>query len=223
MSGTEFTRPPRILTGQEKSDGRFGSPLKNVALTTSSLNSPLEAPAPVSSGSEKIAEEIASLDQTMQQEGADSVPSELPPPPPEPMIKEENAAVETLREEKEEEAMLLDIVDAKDQAEVNAPDSKASEALAPVAPEVPTLEPAEAVESEAAPESSAVTELPAPTSPSKQAESKPEEVVTGEPDAGPVPEKVKEDMVEQTQEDNDDDDFPDLLGGLEKSLNKPSV
>lgn len=197
MSGTELVHPTKLLTDQEN----FGSPLKNVAMTISALNSPLEVSKPT-----KEPEGITSLNQTMQQEVAETAPSTLPPPPPEPTIKEEIAAVRTLREEEEEEEMLLDIIDGTNQPNDNLPAAPAS---------IPDTQPVQL-----SPYGHEAPALPPTESGSELSELKSEELTQIQPEAAPQEEVKEEEPVQQSQDDDDDDDFPDLLGGLEKSLEK---
>lgn len=195
IGGTELAHPSRIFTEREKAEGRFGSPLKTVALTASTLTSPLESPT-VASASDSFSApghqsplaatvEHSSLDEAMKQETTKSAPTTLPPPPPAPTEVEVQTAVET-RQEEEEEEMLLDIVDNANNAQIGGP-----EATLP-APEPETsvaAVPAEAVK------------------------------VPREEEAAAEPPK-EEKPGEPAPEADDDDDYPDLLGGLERSLEK---
>jgi len=185
-----------------------------VALTTSTLTSPLESPsttaAPPFSDPATVSElnpiveapGPASLDETMQQQAVDTAPPTLPPPPPEPTVAEEIAATEVVQEEEEEEEMLLDIVDNANNAHIGG-----DEPLAPVVPEVP-IEPVQELE-ELAPEAIApeIEEIP----------------VEQKEDPTPVEPTVVEVVQAEAPKpvEDDDDDFPDLLGGLEKQLNEP--
>lgn len=125
MTGVEPLQPlAKILTDQERLEVKSGSPLKNLALTISTLNSPLESPNvsdPTSSIAAPITEQTERINQEMVKETAESAPTILPPPPPEPTKAEEKVAVETLREEQEEEEMLLDIVNQAENSKVGAP------------------------------------------------------------------------------------------------------
>jgi hypothetical protein len=214
MAGLEFPRPhPMIQIERTKLEGQSGSPLKNVALTTSALTSPLESPtvaAPFSDFStasvpklDTVPEAVKpdTLDEEMLLETAESAPTTLPAPPPEPTEAEANASAEVLREEEEEEEMLLDIVDNANNAQIGEPEVPipASEVLAEQAPVPQTETPVEAISTE-------VVEVPR----EEEAED-PVLLETAEPELVP--------QVSNTEDD--DDDFPDLLGGLEKSLEKP--
>lgn len=197
MGGTEPAHPSRIFTERERTEGKFGSPLKTVALTASSLTSPLESPTAASaSGSFPAPEhqsplaatvEHSSLDEAMKQETTESAPTTLPPPPPAPTEVEVQAAVEARQEEEEEEEMLLGIVDNANnvqigglEANILAPEPEVSVAAAPL----------EAVE------------------------------VPREEETAAEPPKEEEKPEEPALEADDDDDYPDLLGGLERSLEK---
>ncbi len=200
MGGTELPRPSKIVTERERSEGKSGSPLKTVALTASTLTSPLMSPSIASvEGSFSVpghqsplaaSAEAASLNETMQREALDSAPTTLPPPPPEPTETEVDTAVETRNEEEEEEEMLLDIVDNANNAQIGGRETP----LPAPKPEIP----AEAITSEA-------VELPR------------EEENMAEPS---VEEKKPEEPVPEA---DDDDYYPDLLGDLEKSLEKQEV
>jgi hypothetical protein len=195
-----------------KVEGLSGSPLKNVALTTSELTSPLESPTVVPHFSDfstasvpqepaPTAIETSNLNEDMLLETAESAPTILPPPPPEPTAAEVIASAEVLREEEEEEEMLLDIVDNANNAYIGGPEASiaAPEIPAEQVPISPTEAPAEMIPSE-------IVELP------REAEQEGPALLESA-EAEPVPE------VQNTEED--DDDFPDLLGRLEKSLEKP--
>jgi hypothetical protein len=214
MSNLEFPRPhPIIQTERMKSEGQSGSPLKNVALATSALTSPLESPtvAPPFSDigvsvpqqdSVVTAVEKEYLDEEMLLETAESAPTELPQPPPEPTATEVAASVEVLREEEEEEEMLLDIVE-------NASNAQIGESEVPIAaPEIHAEQvPIPPIEAPVEPIHSEVVEAP------KETEPEPVDPVLLE-NAEPV-------TIPEVQNTEDEDDFPDLLGGLEKSLEKP--
>ncbi|KAE9370596.1 hypothetical protein N431DRAFT_468632 [Stipitochalara longipes BDJ] len=214
MSGLEFPRPhPMIHTERVKSEGQSGSPLKNVALTTSALTSPLESPTVAAPFSEinapapeqdhvATAGEKEALDEEMLLETAESAPTEIPPPPPNPTAAEIVASEELLREEEEEEEMLLDIVENANNAQIGGSD-------APIAaPGIPA-EQAPIPLAEATTEPIPSEDLAAPV------EIEQEDPALVE---NPEPDPVQE---EQKVEEEDDDDLLDLLGGLEKSLEKP--
>jgi hypothetical protein len=217
MAGVEIRPFPKILTDHDKLEVKSGSPLKNVALTTSALTSPLASPViptPTSSLSAILSSslqhppvaastEIENLDQAMQEETAESAPTELPPPPPGPTVVEEKAAVEMLQEEEEEEDMLLDIVDNIENSNFGAVPAQDPVSEAPsevILKEEPEVEPV-------------IAEL--------ELEPEPEP----EPQEQPQSEPPKtEEVPLEPQDEDDDDDFPDLLGGLEKSLDsKPAA
>ncbi|KAI9050517.1 hypothetical protein LZ554_005679 [Drepanopeziza brunnea f. sp. 'monogermtubi'] len=128
MGGTEINHaPPRLLA--DKVEGKSGSPLRQVAMTTSTAASPLEssatpfqniAPTEKSESLPSVAEAEA-LDSEMQQQASETAPTSLPSPPPKPTMAEVEAAVNERREEEEEEQMLLDIAD---KAKIGAPVSE---------------------------------------------------------------------------------------------------
>jgi hypothetical protein len=175
---------------EENTDVAPGSPLENVALTTSTLSPPGESPAaltPTASEDVDKAPETtvpATVDEVMQQDAVETGPTALPPPPPEPTGAEAKAAVEVRQEEEEEEEMLLDIVDQAQNARIGAGEVLSGPAPEVVAPQVEV--------------SPVITEA---------------EV---EPMAEPQEEKAEAAAPEEEEEDN----LPDLLGGLEKQLNE---
>lgn len=203
MGGTELAGPSRILTEHEKMEKKFGSPLKTVALTASTLTSPLESPRVASANGSFSAPghqspiaatadlDPSNLDEAMKQETAESTPTTLPPPP-EPTIDEAQAAVETVQEEEEEvvEEMLLDIVDNAENAQIGGPEMNTP---APQPEVIVAAAPSEAVE--VPKEEETVVELP-------------------------KEEKGLEEPAPEAEAEADDDDYPDLLGGLERSLEK---
>jgi hypothetical protein len=207
MVGAEVNRSNKSVTTHESTDGKSGSPLKNIALTTSTLNSPLASPnAPTSPP--QTSEVVSTVSQTTEKEETESTPPTVPLspvlPPPEPIVKEESQALETAPKEDEGDEMLLDAVDGTNKPTdttdpVPAPDPETEKAHTP--PAAPDALPAE-------------TDVPAATKPE----------VTPQPqidDAAPQESSTKEGNPPPEAED-DDDDFPDLLGGLEKSLEKQS-
>jgi hypothetical protein len=213
MGGLELPRPhPMIQTERVKSEGQSGSPLKNVALTTSALTSPLESPtvAPPFSDISALAPqqdpivtamEKKHLDEEMIFESTESAPTEILQPPPEPTAAEATASAELLHEEEEEEEMLLDIVE-------NASNAQIGGSEVPIAaPEVPVEQtPMPSTEIPVEPISSETGGAPEEKEPK-------DPVLLEDTEPEPVPE------VQNAEEA--DDDYPDLLGGLEKSLDKP--
>lgn len=129
----------------------------------------------------------------MQEEAIQSAPTELPHAPPEPTIKEEIAAVQTLQEEEEEEEMLLSIMDS-----ANVTDIEHKLPTLPKALEEFSLL---STEQEALAAESDLSEPPA-------------ELDSVVEDA----EVENTGATEPLHEEDDDDEFPDLLGGLEASL-----
>jgi len=216
MTGLEFSRPhPMIQTERVKSEGQSGSPLRNVAMATSALTSPLESPTVVPLFSDTLAApqqdpapaavEKEILDEEMLLETAQSAPTEIPQPPPEPTVTEVAASAKLLREEEEEEQMLLDIVENASNAQIGG--SEVSNAVPEIYTEQVPIPPTEAP---GEPITSEIVEAP------KETESEdPTSLENTKPEAEPKP------VPEVQNTDEDDDDFPDLLGGLEKSLEKP--
>jgi hypothetical protein len=216
MSGVEDPIPPSLLSVErEKTEGKSGSPLKNVALTTSTLTSPLESPtipppfpditrAPQLDNTLEETAELAILNEIMERETTESAPPILPPPPPEPTIAEENAAAILREEEEEEEEMLLDIVDNANNVQIGA--GLPVKTPPQISPD-PILSPR--VEEPALSTSfPAIASIP----------------IT---DINTVDTTAAQEGIHSEQsvqdDDDDDDDFPDLLGGLEKSLEKPQA
>lgn len=228
---------------KEKLEAKSGSPLKNVALATSALTSPLTSPTtssapPFSDATPTITQpendtamtDSASLDHVMQEQAEQTAPMDLPPPPPEPSAVEQIAAVETRKEEEAEEEMLLDIVDNANNAqiggEVPAPVTEPVAADEPITTTQGEIAAPIAVEpvaqSESVPEPNVAVE--APKEPKKIEPTKIEEQTVQAPTPTPVEPQsalVLESAQATEQAVEDDDDFPDLLGGLEKSLGKP--
>ena len=271
--------PPFAQLEKEKPDG---SPLKHIAITTSTLTSPISSPtataaspfldpalAPVPiEGAEIPPVEPTTLDTIMQEAVSETAPTELPPPPKEATIVEEVAAVETRQEEEEEEDMLLDIVDnannalmggkvpnAMAQLEVPAsepvattdPEAPVSVPVAAAGPEVSIpavdVEPAQEqleLESMVAAEAAELeheqieltkVEDPLVESPKQSGQTTPAAIKTQKAtsEAPPSPVKVQPEVVPASEPEKapetveDEDDFPDLLGGLEKSLGNPAL
>ena len=209
MSGMDDLPGPPLpspLPKLEMSEGKSGSPLKNVALTTSALASPVKspdtAPAPFSNilppqelGDTPEVAERAALNEGMQQEATETAPPALPPPPPAPLVAEVAAALETRQEEEEEGEMLLDIVKNTNNANIGV-----SQDSVPVTLEVSAEIILAAQQSE--------------SSISKQ-----------EPGMPNLPAVIEESAVEGAVEQpaEEEEEFTDLLGGLEKQLNEPQA
>jgi hypothetical protein len=207
MTGLETPlSQPAIIIERDRHEGKSGSPLKNVVLTTSSVASPLEGPTsgsaapfsdpdPIQQPQPALITEPALLNETMQEVATETAPTSLPPPPPQPTEAEAEAAVEERREEEDEEEMLLDIEENANSALVGEGDEPPNEQAQPLADGAP--KDVQAVATEASPDvESTKTEIA-------------------------VAPEVSAEQPEQIQEEQNDDDFPDLLGGLEKSLEKP--
>jgi len=252
MGGTEFPHvPPRLLT--DRLETKSGSPLKNVVMTTSTLTSPLEPPAnlsptkaltdvhPLASDSTPLSPKLETLDEEMQQEVPTMAPEDVPPPPPEPTNVEVAAAVEERVEEEEEEEMLLDILDRAKNAEIGAPlDAPAAPASPgnespPVEAEAIQPDPTPQVETEIEPAQATPQPLvmpePVPEKPASPAnqeapieqEAVPTPPTARSPEAVPVAEPEPPAQEPVAAVEDDDDDYPDLLGGLEKSLKTPEA
>jgi len=210
MAGVETPlSQPAIITERDRREGKSGSPLKNVALTTSSVTSPLEGPTsssaapfsdpdPIQQPQPALITEPASLNETMQEVAIETALTSLPLPLLQPTEAEAEAAVEERWEGKDEEEMLLDIVENANNALVGGGDEPPNEQAQPLADGAP--KDAQAVTTEAPPEG----------------ESTKTEIAEAPEVSAEQPEQP-----EQIQEQQNDDDFPDLLGGLEKSLEKP--
>ncbi|PQE06115.1 lyr family protein [Rutstroemia sp. NJR-2017a BBW] len=149
MEGIEYAPPskPEIERIRESEARSAGSPLKQIALTTSTLNSPLVSPiataapglnpvidapaaAPVSETVAEIIKEEVSINHAMQDIVESSAPVDLPPPPPAPTEVHEQIAVETRMEEEEEEEMLLDILENAENARIGGVVSEVPEIAA---------------------------------------------------------------------------------------------
>ncbi|KAL2065654.1 hypothetical protein VTL71DRAFT_3324 [Oculimacula yallundae] len=192
--------------------------------------------------SEAIETKVEQLNEEMQQEVPDLAPEVLPLPPPEPTIIETNAAVEERIAEEEEEEMILDILDKAKNSEVGAPDQDST--ISPIpAPQSPLVEatpvqmdsapPLETniEQTQAEPERKTVPEPDQVTAPpvvvqdaAIQQENVPSPAPATVLDPAPIavpepaPEPPLEVTTQETAQEDDEDDFPDLLGGLEKSL-----
>ena len=224
MSGIDIPGPslPRL----ETSEGTSGSPLKNVALTTSSLTSPISSPEatkdpftePVApqepveeAGNINIPEaaDPTTLDEDMQQQAPETAPPTLPLPPPNPTLAEVISSTEVRREEEEEEEMLLDTLENARNATIGA-----SQDAIPSAPEIPT-EPAPLLPQE--PE--APISEPEPAQEAELVPQAEEEKLPTPPIQAPASEELAP-QPQPVEDDEDDDEFNDLLGGLEKRLNE---
>jgi hypothetical protein len=209
MGGSEATARPSIPhLEREKLELKAGSPLKNVALTTSTLTSPLESPSTIAAppflDSAPITElnpiseaaEPAEVDETTQQIMTETAPTELQPLTSELALVEEVAGPEALQEEDE---MLLDIAGNANNAAIGG-----DESLSTGAPEMSIELPLEIREVASESVLADLAEVPG-----EQAEV-PVETAGLEDVQAELPQPAEE----------DDDDFPDLLGGLEKQLNE---
>ncbi|TAQ86160.1 hypothetical protein B7494_g5513 [Chlorociboria aeruginascens] len=186
MSGTEPDILPTIgALSSIKDEGKSGSPLKNIAMTNSTLASPLEAPPDAPFPALATVEEneqgppltIENAEAEIQQTAVDTP---LPPPPPEPTVEHQIAAVLERQEEEREEVVLLDIIENTNNSKIGTIEPGIDQV-----PEPPLIKKIPIQESEPVLEQSVAKIAPKPGS------------------------------VEE-----EEDDFPDLLGGLERSLNK---
>ena len=198
MGGTEIAPIAPLLHIQrpDLKEVKSGSPLKNIALTTSTLASPIESPT-LNQGildnviettnevkeADVIKEEVEQMEEKMREEVPLTAPTILPPSPPAPTDVEVVAAQEVLQEEIEEEEILLDIIEKDDANSDLAPPVAAI--VEPV-PE-PTLEPMLEPVLEPVPEP--VPELqPEPIILETQTEAEPKiEAITTEPEPEPEP------------------------------------
>jgi hypothetical protein len=206
MSSVAPTAAPRLSNEGRLLETKTGSPLKQLALTTSTLTSPLASPtvpAPVPlpadfQGAGQLAGAGAppiNINEAMQQDTSTTAPTALSPSPPEPRSTEVADAVEVRREEEQEEEMLLDIVENANNAAIGR--NEISSITPPaVEPEIHSFE----------------------TTPLETVGALPEEDFAH---GTAQSEKVKQQTI--MEEDDDDDDFPDLLGGLEQQLNEPAI
>ncbi|KAF7958554.1 hypothetical protein EAE96_002094 [Botrytis aclada] len=140
MGGTDIPGPTKLELERVKDEGKFGSPLKQIALTTSTVNTPTVSPTettarePISFSTENTDIPIAPIEkinQEMLSIAEVSAPTELPPIPPHPTKEHEEVSVELRAEEEEEEEMLLDILE-------NAGNPQIGEAN-PIEAETPSL------------------------------------------------------------------------------------
>ncbi|EHK97575.1 hypothetical protein M7I_6663 [Glarea lozoyensis 74030] len=167
---------------------------------------------------ESLQAERADIDHAMQMEVVQSAPTALPSPPPAPAQAELLASEVVRKEEEEEEEMLLDIVEnnntfAEKEAQEEPP-THVTETVKPVSPNLATsVETVEEPELSVADTKEEVEVAPSRPDPTPVEEIKRESppVLENDPPMAPEPDTTVE-------AGDDDDDFPDLLGGLEKSL-----
>ncbi|QSZ31052.1 hypothetical protein DSL72_000613 [Monilinia vaccinii-corymbosi] len=272
--GTDNYGPKKSELERVKDEGKFGSPLKQIALTTSTVNTPTVSPTEATTqepmysapGNTNISSvSIERINEEMLSVAEVSAPTELPPVPPHPTREHEEVST-ALRAEKEEgEEMLLDILE---NAQVGAGISVRNESSAHAVPPS-TQSPTKTLDTLPVEETSpqnitvpAVEEPPAVpnlatalSSPSIREEEQRVALISSaspvktdeqpiastsataaehksaEPGASTkVPEHTTtptesnepgEPRAESTNpiiKDDDDDEFPDLLGGLERNL-----
>ncbi|THV54951.1 hypothetical protein BGAL_0017g00460 [Botrytis galanthina] len=143
MGGTDIPGPTKLELERVKDEGKFGSPLKQIALTTSTVNTPTVSPTettarePISFSTENThipSAPIEKINQEMLSIAEVSAPPELPPVPPHPTKEHEEVSVELRAEEEEEEEMLLDILENTGNPQFGAAN--------PTEAEIPSLSPA---------------------------------------------------------------------------------
>ena len=233
MSEMEDLPGPPLPKLQTIEGEKSGSPLKNVAMISSNLTSPVKSQAPIldSAPPQESTPDTtyhtseaypAPLDEVMQQQAAETAPTTLPPPPPEPTIAEAISSTEVLQEEEEEEEMLLDIVENTSNANIGAPQDL----------EVP-------VSSAAEPSTEAIVQTQEPEVPIQALDIKHDE---SEPPAiGELPDTQRSEIMEPSAKEKDvalaeepavevreqpveaDEPFTDLLGGLERQVEEPDA
>ncbi|TGO09597.1 hypothetical protein BTUL_0160g00140 [Botrytis tulipae] len=140
MGGTDIPEPTKLELERVKDEGKFGSPLKQIALTTSTVNTPTVSPTettarePLSFSTENTHIPLApveKINQEMLSIAEVSAPTELPPIPPHPTKEHEEVSVELRAEEEEEEEMLLDILENTGNPQIGAAN--------PIEAEIPSL------------------------------------------------------------------------------------
>ncbi|KAF5878587.1 putative lyr family protein [Botrytis fragariae] len=143
MGGTDIPGPTKLELERVKDEGKFGSPLKQIALTTSTVNTPTVSPTettarePISFSTEKTDIPLApveKINQEMLSIAEVSASTELPPVPSHPTEEHEEVSVELRAEEEEEEEMLLDILENTGNPQIGA--------ASPTEAEIPSLSPA---------------------------------------------------------------------------------
>lgn len=220
-----------------------GSPLKNVALSTSSVNAPLPSPGiPEVAPSEAPAEALevdaapASLEPVLPNLPLSiDMAEDLPPPPPNPTKEHEQASQSLVREELEEEKMLLDAFEGTNQvtsqsgiqeSPVIAASMDAPSPARDVKPEVDNEEIRKDDNTQQGIDPAGADGSPKGTEPTKEEEKGEDQ--KSEPDhedGSPVVEdkenkasKDAEPPSEAAPLNSEQDDVPDLLGDLEKTL-----
>ncbi|KAK0111426.1 hypothetical protein ONS95_001786 [Cadophora gregata] len=253
MGGTEFPHvPPRLLTDrfEAKSGSPLKNVVMTTSTLTSPLEPPsassptkdLPEVHPLASEDTPLSAKMETLEEEMQQEVHRMAPDDIPLPPPEPTNVEVAAAIAERVEEEEEEEMLLDILDRAKNAEIGAPldsplvSASPAHRSPPVETDAAPSDPAPQVESEvhsthATPQAVVISE-PAQEgkAPSPEVKETPgEQEAVPIPPPAPISESVPVAESEaplrepSTIDEDDDDNYPDLLGGLEKSLKTPEA
>ncbi|TGO82775.1 hypothetical protein BPOR_0761g00010 [Botrytis porri] len=129
MGGTDIPGSTKLELERVKDEGKFGSPLKQIALTTSTVNTPTVSPTetttrePISFSTEHTDIPLApveKINQEMLSIAEVTAPTELPPVPPHPTKEHEEVSVEVRVEEEEEEEILLDILENTENSQIGA-------------------------------------------------------------------------------------------------------
>ncbi|CAD6448087.1 e092cfa1-a2c0-424c-9eb0-e4bf7d7da31f [Sclerotinia trifoliorum] len=166
MGGTDNDGPTKSDLERVKDEGKFGSPLKQIALTTSTVNTPMVSPTETTlkepnffaAGNTDIpSAPIEKINQEMLSVAEVTAPIELPQIPPHPTKEHEEAFIELRAEEEEEEEMLLDILDRAEIAEI----AQIGAAM-PIKTESPTTVLSDPIQVSAKPSNSSPAEVKSP-------------------------------------------------------------
>lgn len=130
MGGTDNHGTSNSELETVKDEGKFGSPLKQIASTTSTANTPMVSPIgtitrePISfqQGSTNIlSDPIERVNQELLSIAEVSTPIDLPPVPPHPTQEHEEVSVELrAEEEEEEEETIFEILENANNAHIRA-------------------------------------------------------------------------------------------------------
>jgi hypothetical protein len=209
IGDSELDDSPLADMPKRREEGKSGSPLKNVAMTTSSLTSPLASPiTPSASVAEPApAEYLEPVAEAAEQAAIEEVTQEIPVvtapemlPVSEPAGAPEDAVTEAQQsQEEEEEEMLLDLVENIDGDPTEA--------------ETQNSEPEQPADPVPIPETENIISVPTLV-----------DTITQDANAEPAI-AVEEMLVELVQAEaevaiEEEEEFLDLLGGLERSLNR---
>ncbi|RDW77685.1 hypothetical protein BP6252_05738 [Coleophoma cylindrospora] len=123
---TDVESPQPATVEKLKLDlAKSGSPLKNVALSTSNINTPLASPGIPETTTTEVPESDAAPTGIEPVSPDLPVPivatEDLPPPPPNPTEEHVEAAQTLVQEEIEEEEMLLDTLEGTNQTDIQEP------------------------------------------------------------------------------------------------------